>query len=90
MGRPQSGSTCSSAQSCPLPAESYLPNGVPVAATAGLPQHKRDSSAEAHCRAIPKTLERRLQVAGSQGNGNLISLLEEEWQQFAEDWITET
>lgn len=69
----------------------YQTNGVPVAATAprttatpsGLPQRKRNSLAEAHRHAILKTLERRLQVARSQGNENLISLLEEEWQQFA-------
>lgn len=68
----------------------YQTQGAPVtttapttAATPILPHRKRDSLAEAHRHAILKTLERRLQVARSQGNQDLISLLEEEWQQFA-------
>ncbi|BAC07865.1 DUF4278 domain-containing protein [Thermosynechococcus vestitus] len=69
----------------------YQTNGQPVATTAPrvsaapsvVPQRKRDSWVEAHRRAILETLERRLQVARSQGNQELISLLEEEWQQFA-------
>lgn len=69
----------------------YQTNSTPVttaapttsAAPSVLPQRKRDSLAEAHRHAILKTLERRLQVARSQGNEDLISLLEEEWQQFA-------
>ncbi len=48
-----------------------------------LPQRKRNSLAEVHRQSILRTLERRLQVARSQGNQDLISLLEEEWQQFA-------
>ncbi|BCX12617.1 MAG: hypothetical protein KatS3mg067_1555 [Thermosynechococcus sp.] len=69
----------------------YQTNRAPVATTAPkasaapsvVPQRRRDSWVEAHRHAILKTLERRLQVARSQGNKELISLLEEEWQQFA-------
>ncbi|XFA72446.1 DUF4278 domain-containing protein [Thermosynechococcaceae cyanobacterium Okahandja] len=70
----------------------YQTNGEPVVAAAAatsapekplLPQRSRDPIAETHRHAILKSLEHRLNVARSQGNQDLINLLEDEWQQFA-------
>ncbi len=73
----------------------YQTNGEPVVAAAAastatnankppiLPRRSRDPIAEIHRHAILKSLEHRLNVARSQGNQDLVNLLEEEWQQFA-------
>ncbi len=68
----------------------YQTNGEPVAAAPAMEapilparQRDRDPIAETHRHAILKSLEHRLNVARTQGNQDLINLLEDEWQQFA-------